>query len=113
MNIIFMGTPSFAVPSLEILLNAGHNISAVVTVPDKPKGRGLKISQSEVKLFASAKGLNILQPEKLKSPEFIEQIRMLNPDLIVVVAFRILSKEIFTIPKYGSFNLHASLLPKY
>ena len=113
MNIIFMGTPAFAVPSLEILLNSNHKISAVVTVPDKPKGRGLKISQSDVKKFAVSKGLNILQPEKLKDPEFITQITDLNPDLIVVVAFRILPKEIYTIPKSGSFNLHASLLPKY
>jgi methionyl-tRNA formyltransferase len=113
MNIIFMGTPAFAVPSLEILLNSNHKISAVITVPDKPKGRGLQISESEVKKIASAKGLNILQPEKLKDPEFIKQITNLNPDLIIVVAFRILPKEIYTIPKFGSFNLHASLLPKY
>ena len=113
MNIIFMGTPEFAVPSLEILLPTHHNISAAVTVPDKPQGRGLKISESAVKKFASNNNLKILQPVSLKEPEFIEKIKSLNPDLIVVVAFRILPKEVYTIPKFGSFNLHASLLPKY
>lgn len=113
MKIIFMGTPEFAVPSLEILLNSHHEISAVVTVPDKPQGRGLKLSESAVKKFASEHKLHILQPEKLKEENFVNEIKRLAPDLIVVVAFRILSKEVFTIPKFGSFNLHASLLPKY
>ncbi len=113
MNIIFMGTPEFAVPSLNILLNTHNKISAVVTVPDKPKGRGQQLAQSEVKKFATEQGLNILQPVSLKDDEFIEEIKALQPDLIVVVAFRILPKSIFKIPKYGSINLHASLLPKF
>jgi len=113
MNIIFMGTPEFAVPSLDALLSTHHKISAVVTVPDKPKGRGQHLAESDVKKFALLQGLDILQPVNLKDPEFIEQIKDLSPDLIIVVAFRILPKSIFKIPKYGSFNLHASLLPKY
>lgn len=108
-----MGTPEFAVPSLRILLNTHNKIPAVVTVPDKPKGRGQQLSQSEVKKFALEQGLNILQPVSLKDDEFTEEIRSLQPDLIVVVAFRILPKNIFKIPKFGSINLHASLLPKY
>lgn len=113
MNIVFMGTPEFAVPSLKILCNPRHSISSVVTVPDKKQGRGQKLAQSDVKKFAVENNLPVLQPEKLKDPEFINKIKSLNPDLIVVVAFRILPKEIYTIPKYGSINLHASLLPKY
>ncbi len=115
MNIIFMGTPEFAVPSLKILLNTNHFISAVVTVPDKPKGRGLKLAYSDVKKFALEhdSGINILQPEKLTDRNFVKEIKSLEPDLIVVVAFRILPKEIYRIPKYGSINLHASILPKY
>lgn len=113
MNIIFMGTPRFAVPSLRILLNTHNNILAVVTSPDKPKGRGQQLSESEIKKFAQEQGLNLLQPVSLKDDEFTEEIRSLQPDLIVVVAFRILPKSIFKIPKYGSINLHASLLPKY
>lgn len=113
MNIIFMGTPEFAVPSLNVLLSSHHKISAVVTVPDKPKGRGQHLSQSDVKKFAVAAGLSILQPVSLKDTEFTEEIKELSPDLIVVVAFRILPKNIFKIPKFGSINLHASLLPKY
>jgi len=113
MNIIFMGTPQFAVPSLNILLNSHHKISAVVTVPDKPKGRGQHMAQSDVKKFAAEAGLKILQPESLKDPEFIDELKTLSPDLIVVVAFRILPKNIFKLPKFGSINLHASLLPKY
>lgn len=113
MNIIFMGTPEFAVPALSILLNSHHNVSAVVTVPDKPKGRGQHIAQSDVKKFAVDAGLSILQPVSLKDPGFIEEMKDLSPDLIVVVAFRILPKNIFKLPKHGSINLHASLLPKY
>ena len=113
MNIIFMGTPEFAVPSLRILLNSHHKIQAVVTVPDKPKGRGQQLAQSDIKKFALEQGLNILQPVSLKDDEFTEEIKSYSPDLIVVVAFRILPKNIFKIPKYGSINLHASLLPKY
>jgi len=113
MNIIFMGTPDFAVPSLEILLTTHHNITAVVTVPDKPQGRGLKISESAVKKFAVQNKLKVLQPDNLKDTGFIEEIKFLSPDLIIVVAFRILPKEVYSIPKFGSFNLHASMLPEY
>ncbi|MCC7159003.1 MAG: methionyl-tRNA formyltransferase [Ignavibacteria bacterium] len=115
MNIIFMGTPEFAVPSLNILLNTNHNISAVVTAPDKPKGRGLKVAYSDIKKFALEQnnGINILQPDKLSDKNFVNEIKSLDPDLIIVVAFRILPKEIYRIPKYGSINLHASILPKF
>src|SRR5436190_3741478 len=113
MNIIFMGTPDFAVPSLQAILNSKHRISAVVTVPDKPQGRGLKISESPVKKFAAVNNLKILQPDKLKNQNFIDEIKFLNADLIVVVAFRILPKELFSAAKFGAVNLHASLLPKY
>lgn len=108
-----MGTPRFAVPSLDILLKNNYNISAVVTVPDKKQGRGLQVHFSDVKKFALDKGLYILQPDNLKDESFIAEVRQLNPGLIIVVAFRILPDEIFTIPELGSFNLHASLLPKY
>ncbi len=113
MNIIFMGTPGFAVPSLKALHNSHHKISAVVTVPDKAKGRGQKVAESEVKKFAVEKFLPVMQPVSLKDPEFAAELESLRPDLIVVVAFRILPKSIFKIPAYGSINLHASLLPKY
>ena len=113
MNIIFMGTPAFAVPSLKILCNSYHNITAVVTVPDKAKGRGQRISESDIKRFAVLNELNILQPENLRDNSFIENLNELKPDLIVVVAFRILPKEVYSLPKYGAINLHASLLPKY
>jgi methionyl-tRNA formyltransferase len=113
MKIIFMGTPQFAVPSLKILLESKHDIIAVVTAPDKRKGRGQVLTYSEIKRFSLNKNIPLLQPEKLNDENFINDIRSLEPDLIVVVAFRILPKEIFTIPKYGTFNLHASLLPKY
>jgi len=113
MNIIFMGTPGFAVPSLKALLNSHHKISAVVTVPDKARGRGQKVSESEVKIFAVENFLPVIQPVSLKDPGFASELESLRPDLIVVVAFRILPKSIFKIPRYGSINLHASLLPKY
>jgi methionyl-tRNA formyltransferase len=113
MNIIFMGTPQFAVPSLEALLNSHHKIQAVVTAADKPKGRGLKITQSPVKQFAAENGIKLLQPLNLKDNEFIDELKQLTPELIVIVAFRILPPEVFTLPKFGSVNLHASLLPKY
>lgn len=113
MNIIFMGTPHFAVPSLNALLHSNHKISGVVTVPDKPQGRGLKLSESPVKKFALENNLKILQPLKLKDENFLNEIRNLNADLIVIVAFRILPEELIDIPEYGCINLHASLLPKY
>lgn len=108
-----MGTPQFAVPSLDILIKNGHEILSVVTVPDKPKGRGQKVGISDVKQYALGHNLPVLQPVKLKDENFVNQIKELNPDLIIVVAFRILPPVVFNIPKYGSFNLHASLLPKY
>lgn len=108
-----MGTPDFAVPTLEILLANSYPIKAVVTAPDKPRGRGQELSPTPTKTIALKHQLSVLQPESLKDPVFTASIRDLNPDLIIVVAFRILPKEIFTIPRLGSFNLHASLLPKY
>lgn len=108
-----MGTPEFALPSLQILLDNTYEVAAVVTIPDKPQGRGQNVIASPVKKFAVEHNLPLLQPESLKHPDFISAVKNLQPDLIVVVAFRILPKEIFTIPRLGSFNLHASLLPKY
>jgi len=108
-----MGTPDFAVPSLETLHNHGYPISAVVTAPDKPRGRGQQVSPTPIRQFASRAGLPVLQPESLKDPTFVERLKSLRPDIIVVVAFRILPPEVFTVPTLGSFNLHASLLPKY
>ena len=113
LRIIFMGTPDFAVPSLDILVKNGWNIVAVVTTPDKPAGRGLKVHESAVKQYAISKNLLVLQPEKLRTSEFKKEIEELQPDVMVVVAFRILPREIFTISKKGTFNLHASLLPDY
>jgi methionyl-tRNA formyltransferase len=108
-----MGTPEFAVPSLEILVQYQYPIAAVVTAPDKPRGRGQQFSLSPVKEAAVRHQLPVLQPGGLKDPAFANHIRSLNPDLIVVVAFRILPEEVFTIPHLGAFNLHASLLPRY
>jgi len=108
-----MGTPQFAVPSLDILIKNGHEISAVVTVPDKPKGRGQKLGVSEVKQYALDNNLKVLQPVKLKDENFLNELKALQPDLIIVVAFRILPSVIFDIARYGIFNLHGSLLPKY
>ena len=108
-----MGTPEFAVPSLDKLLQAGYIIVAIVTAPDKPAGRGLQLTESAVKKYALAKGLKILQPEKLKAPEFVEELRSLNADLQTVVAFRMLPEVVWNMPPMGTVNLHASLLPKY
>ncbi len=113
MKIIFMGTPDFAVPSLEILLKNNYTVSAVVTAPDKPRGRGQQISFTPVKEFAQKHSIPVLQPETLRDPQFISALTNLNPDLFIIVAFRILPKEVYSIPTKGSFNLHASLLPKY
>lgn len=115
MNIIFMGTPDFARDSLEAIYNAGHHILAVVTNPDKPKGRGMKMIASPVKEFALEHNLPVYQPVSVKNNvEFIEQIKALQPDLICVVAYgKILPKEILDIPPYGCINVHASLLPQY
>jgi methionyl-tRNA formyltransferase len=113
MKIVFMGTPEFSIPSLEVLLKNGYEICAVVTAPDEPKGRGYKLSPPPVKVFALQNNLKVLQPQNLKDPNFINELKKLSPDLIVVVAFRILPKEVFSIPPLGTINVHASLLPKY
>ena len=113
MRILFMGTPEFAVRSLSLLHESGTEICAVVTAPDKPKGRGLEMSQSDVMKYALAHGLNVLQPNNLKSTEFLSNLHELAPELIVIVAFRILPAVVFNFPRSGSVNLHASLLPKY
>ncbi len=114
MKIVFMGTPDFAIPSLKILIENNHQILAVVTTPDKERGRGQKVTFTAVKQFANQQNIPVYQPDKLKgNTDFVEQMKSLQPDLFVVVAFRILPKEVFEIPKYGSFNLHGSYLPKY
>lgn len=115
MRIVFMGTPDFAVGSLQVLCESGkHEILAVVTQPDRPKGRGNKLLQTPVKEYALAQGLTVYQPQKVKTPEFVELLHELQPELIVVAAFgQFLSKEILELPKYGCINVHASLLPKY
>ena len=115
MRIVFMGTPDFAVGSLQALCESGkHEILAVVTQPDRPKGRGNKLLQTPVKEYALAQGLTVYQPQKVKTPEFVELLHELQPELIVVAAFgQFLNKEILELPKYGCINVHASLLPKY
>jgi methionyl-tRNA formyltransferase len=113
LRIVFMGTPEFAVPSLEKLLHADYNIVAVITAPDKPSGRGLQINQSAIKKFAISKGLKVLQPDKLKSPDFLAELKNLHADLQVVVAFRMLPEAVWNMPPMGTINLHGSLLPQY
>lgn len=115
MRIVFMGTPDFAVGSLQALCESGkHEILAVVTQPDRPKGRGNKLLQTPVKEYALEQGLTVYQPQKVKTPEFVELLHELQSELIVVAAFgQFLSKEILELPKYGCINVHASLLPKY
>ena len=113
MKIVFMGTPEFAVASLNALFEAGYDIVGVVTAADKPAGRGQKLQESAVKTYAVSKGLNVLQPLKLKDPDFIEELRALNADLQVVVAFRMLPEIVWDMPEKGTINLHASLLPNY
>ncbi|MEA3452497.1 MAG: methionyl-tRNA formyltransferase [Bacteroidota bacterium] len=113
MNIIFMGTPEIAAHSLKRINESKNNVIAVITSPDKPAGRGRKIRKSDVKKYAQENGLKILQPQNLKNEDFISEIINLKPDLIVVLAFRMLPKVIWQIPKYGTVNLHASLLPNY
>jgi len=113
MKIVFMGTPEFAIPSLQAIIESEHELVAVVTVPDKPVGRGLKIKASPVKQIALDYNIPVLQPERLKDNSFAEQLKAYNADLFVVVAFRILPEMIFTIPPFGTINLHASLLPNY
>jgi len=112
-RIVFMGTPAFAVASLNALLQAKMNVVGVVTAPDKPAGRGMQLQQSAVKQFALAHDLPVLQPEKLKSPEFFDALKQWKPDLQVVVAFRMLPEQIWSFPPMGTLNVHGSLLPQY
>ena len=114
MKIVFMGTPDFSIPSLKSIYKSNHELAAVVTAPDKERGRGRKVTFTPVKQFAVDKNIPVYQTEKLKGNiEFVDQMNELHPDLFVVVAFRILPKGVFNIPKFGSFNLHGSYLPKY
>lgn len=114
LKIIFMGTPEFALPSLDMLVKEGHEILAVVCQPDKPKGRGNKLTPPPVKEYAVKKGIKVLQPEKVKTQAFIDEIRELKPDLLVTAAYgKILPKDVLDIPPYGCINVHGSLLPHY
>ncbi len=113
LRIVFMGTPEFAVASLDALVKSRHQVVAVVTAPDRPASRGLKLQQSAVKEYAIQNNLPVLQPEKLKDENFISQLKELTPDLAVVVAFRMLPEVVWRLPKLGTINLHASLLPQY
>lgn len=113
LRIVFMGTPEFAVPSLKALVEGGYNVVAVVTTPDKPAGRGRQLHESDVKIAARELGLPILQPERLRDEEFVAAMEALKPDLGIVIAFRMLPEVIWAMPRLGTFNLHASLLPEY
>lgn len=113
LRIVFMGTPEFAVPSLRALVRSGYNVVGVVTTPDKPAGRGQKLHESDVKIAARELGLPILQPEKLRDPAFVSTMEELRPDLGIVIAFRMLPEVVWAMPRLGTFNLHASLLPQY
>ena len=113
LRIVFFGTPDFAVASLSGLVDAGANIVAVVTAPDKPAGRGMQVQASAVKQYAVAKGLPVLQPERMKAPAFINQLRALDADLQVVVAFRMMPELVWNMPPMGTINVHGSLLPQY
>ena len=108
-----MGTPQFAVEALKKIRESNYQVVGVVCPPDKPAGRGHKLKSCEVKQYAVSQNLNILQPEKLKCPKFLHELNSLNADIFIVVAFRMLPKEVWSIPKYGTFNIHASLLPQY
>ena len=113
-RIVFMGTPEFAVPSLKALVEGGYNVVGVVTMPDKPAGRGMKLQESDVKRAAKELGITtILQPEKLRDEAFLEALQALQPDLGIVIAFRMLPEVVWAMPRFGTFNLHASLLPEY
>lgn len=113
LRIVFLGTPDFAAYSLEKIHRAGYNIVGVVTMPDKPAGRGHKMLHSPVKKYAEAVGLKLMQPVKLKDPAFVDELRSLNADLFIVIAFRMLPEIVWSMPRLGTFNLHASLLPRY
>lgn len=113
LRIVFMGTPDFAVKSLEAIIESGFNVVGVITAPDKPAGRGRKLKESAVKTYAVSRNLKVLQPTNLKSEGFQKELKDLNPNIQVVVAFRMLPKSVWDFPEYGTFNLHASLLPQY
>lgn len=113
LRIVFMGTPDFAVESLKALVENGYNIVGVITVPDKPAGRGQKLAMSAVKKYAVANDLHLMQPPKLKDPDFLQELKMLEADLQIVVAFRMLPEVVWDMPPMGTFNLHGSLLPRY
>ena len=113
MRIIFLGTPAFAVPSLDILVQNGYDIAAVITAPGKQAGRGLQVKQSAIKEYADSKGIKTLQPLKLNDPEFLEEVRSLKTDLQIVVAFRMMPEALWNMPPHGTVNLHGSLLPNY
>lgn len=113
LKIVFLGTPDFAVESLRRIVEGGYNVVGVITMPDKPAGRGHKLLQSPVKQYAVEKGLHLMQPVKLKDPEFVDELRSLDADLFIVIAFRMLPEVVWSMPRLGTFNLHASLLPRY
>lgn len=113
LKVVFLGTPEFAKTSLEAIHHSHHEVAGVVTVADKASGRGQKVNQSPVKIFAVENNIRVFQPEKLRNPEFLEELRKLNADVFVVVAFRMMPKVLFEMPRMGTFNLHASLLPDY
>ena len=113
LRIVFLGTPEFAVPSLDAIIEAGHEVAAVVTATDKPAGRGHKMIPSAVKQYAFEHGIPVLQPAKLRDPEFLDALRGYGADIFVVIAFRMLPEEVWAMPPMGTFNLHASLLPRY
>ena len=113
LRIVFLGTPDFAVESLRRIVDGGYNVVGVVTMPDKPAGRGKHLQQSAVKQFAVSRGLKVMQPERLKDDAFVEELRSLQADLFIVIAFRMLPEVVWSMPRLGTFNLHASLLPRY
>ena len=113
LRIVYMGTPEFAVESLRCLVEGGYNVVGVITMPDKPAGRGHRLQPSPVKQYAQERGLPLLQPEKLKNEDFLEALRAWQADLQIVVAFRMLPQVVWAMPRLGTFNLHASLLPQY
>ena len=113
MRIVFMGTPEFAVTTLKTLVEHNYNVVGVITAPDKPAGRGQKLHESDVKKYAVAQNLNVLQPTNLKDESFINDLKALKANLQIVVAFRMLPEVVWQMPEYGTFNLHASLLPNY
>ena len=113
LNIVFMGTPDFAVKTLKTLVENKYSVVGVITAPDRPAGRGQKLKQSAVKVYAESKNLKVLQPTNLKDEVFLEELRSLKANLQIIVAFRMLPKVVWNMPKFGTFNLHASLLPEY